>query len=150
MREHKVVAPILFGLAFLGIWDGVRIIIKYKNEIGGREAGGCLVLLGLFMICLTTVYWFQTCKNRIGGKGDAEGGNRWIVSTLALLAGYAILINFLGYLLSTAVFLVLYLRIFGAYRWLPIVIGSLIGAVGSAYIWAKVGLMLPGGFLPWP
>ncbi len=69
---------------------------------------------------------------------------------LALLAMYALLLDYLGYLLSTALFLFLYLRIFGSYRWAPILIGSIVAAVASAYLWTNVGLMLPGGISPWP
>lgn len=153
MREHQIVGSVLLILALLPAWNGIQILVKYQNKVGARAAGGYLILLGLLLIGLTVAYWFKAGKNRTSTKetpdGD-KGGNRYILTGLALIFGYVLLMDFLGYLLSTAVFLILYLRIFGAYRWTPIVIGSLIAAAGSAYGWERVGLTLPGGILPWP
>jgi len=46
---------------------------------------------------------------------------------------------------------VAYLRMFSSYRWLSILAMTVVAAVGSAWLWTVVDLMLPQGiFLPWP
>jgi hypothetical protein len=67
-----------------------------------------------------------------------------------LALGYVLAIQNLGYLLATAVFFVVYLRVFSSYRWLMIVVSSFAGAVGAAYLWTYLGMTLPQGILPWP
>jgi hypothetical protein len=150
MRKQWMVVACLLVIAVAAIGDGIHIILKYQNKIGAREAGGYLMLLGSLLACLSIAFWSQVRKTRTTGSWRAPEGIQRIPKALALLAGYAIFWDFLGYLLSTALFLILYLRMFGSYRWVPVLMGSVIAAAGSAYFWTSVGLMLPEGILPWP
>ncbi len=85
-----------------------------------------------------------------GAAPVAGGGDPLGPIAFGLLLAYIFLWDYLGYLISTALFFLVYIRVFGSYRWLPIVMGSLVAAIGSAYVWTLFGMMLPGGILPWP
>lgn len=150
MRELRIVIPFLLLLSSAAAWDGLRIILRYWKKVGAREAGGYLVLLGVLLGSLTLLYWSRARKITSEAHRVEEANVHRILITLSMLGGYALLMDLLGYLLATSLFLVAYLRVFGAYRWIPTLAGSVIAAASSAYMWAKVGLMLPGGILPWP
>jgi hypothetical protein len=72
-----------------------------------------------------------------------------MIAILILLA-YTLLMPVLGYLLSTVLALVVYLRIFGKYRWTFILGFSCVVSIGSAWLWDWLAIMLPTGPLPWP
>jgi len=78
-----------------------------------------------------------------------------IIEVLALLGfvifvAYVALLPIAGYMLSSTVAFLVYLRIYSTYRWPAIIAGSLIVGVGSAYLWQWLQTGLPSGFLPWP
>jgi hypothetical protein len=150
MRESRIVIPVLLLLSSAAVWDGLRIILRYWKKPASREAGAYLVLLSVLLGSLTLAYCLRVRKVTPENRPIEEGNVHRIWIALSMLGGYAVLMDFLGYLLSTALFLVAYLRVFGHYRWMPILTGAAIAAGSSAYTWAKVGLMLPRGILPWP
>ncbi len=139
-------------LAAVAVWDGGRILVLKWGKMGVAGGGGYLLLLGLLLACLAIVHFFQ------GRSGGSESGYHWgqtqdlrrVRLAVLLAVGYVLGIQYLGYLLASALFFVVYLRLFSSYRWLPIVVCSFAGAVGAAYLWAHLGMMLPQGILPWP
>jgi hypothetical protein len=116
------------------------------------ESGGYLVLLGALLVCLALAYAVRLRLGRLrAGFADGIGGGaRRVCGAVGILAGYVLLMDRLGYVLSTAAFLVAFLRLFGSYAWLWILVASLGLAVVLAHSWALLGLMLPGGILGWP
>lgn len=151
MRWRIVELLLVLPLALIAVWDGARVAIVRKATRGAPEAGGYVVLLGVLLAILILVYWFRgrSREEDTGISGGTEG-LRWVWLGFAILVLYAFLIEPLGYLLSTVLFFVVYLRVFGGYRWTPIVAGSLAIAVSATYLWAKLEMMLPRGLLPWP
>lgn len=152
MRRRWVESAALILVAVLVIWDGGRIVVRHGAKMGGREAGGYVVLLGLVLAFVSLAYGFLPAPTS-GGSGlgwRREKGLGKLLGALGLFAAYVLLIDVTGYLLATALFLAASFRLFGSYRWLPVLTGAVAIASGSAYLWARLGLMLPQGFLPWP
>jgi hypothetical protein len=110
------------------------------------------VLLGFLLIFLAIVNWFQTgslpMSTRLNPK--SERSIRLVLIAFAILVGYVLLIEHLGYLLSTALLGVVYLRVFSSRGWAQVLCGSVVAAVATSYLWVLTGMMLPKGILPWP
>jgi len=98
------------------------------------------------LACLTGLYWIRETR---AGWTDAQGG-RNVVTAFGILAGYAIVMPYLGYLLSTLLVTVAYMRGLGGYRWRISLIFAVVFAVGSAWLWARLIIVVPQGPLPWP
>lgn len=152
MRARTVEAGLVLLLGAIAVWDGSRILILKWGKMGVAGGGGYVLLLGSFLAGLAVIHFLQ---GRVSGAGSAyKWGEthdlRRVGLAVLLAAGYVPAIQYLGYPLATAVFFVVYLRAFGSYRWLPILVSSFAGAVGAAYLWTHLGLTLPQGILPWP
>lgn len=145
-------AIIVLMLATPAVWDGIRILIFKSNKIGAVGGGVYILVLGLILAGLAIAHLLQ---GRSGGSGFAytwgEAQELKRVGLVVLIAAvYVLAIGYLGYLLATALFFVVYLRAFSDYRWLPIVVCSSVGAVGAAYLWDYLNMLMPKGILPWP
>ena len=151
MHRRWLEPLVLLLLAAVAIWDGRMVILTRQETMGAREAGSWVVLLGILLFCAAIVYGLLLNRGFDAESHWKLGHNvKMVVMALAILACYVFLIDRLGYLLSTALFFTSYLRIYGSYRWTPVVIGSLAIALVSTYTWAFLGMMLPTGILPWP
>jgi putative tricarboxylic transport membrane protein len=134
-----------------GIGDGLRIIVTKRNTIGALPAGGWIAALGALLIAGSCLYIARAIMHpsEPAVRGAAV---LWKPPVLAftLLALYVALIEPLGYMFSTALFMVIYLRVFGRYRTLAVAAIALPFAIGSAWLWAVMNMMLPQGPIPWP
>ncbi|HEY8504630.1 MAG TPA: tripartite tricarboxylate transporter TctB family protein, partial [Gemmataceae bacterium] len=119
MRRTKALFALLAVLALVTAGEGWRLISRYGSQLGGRQAGGYLVLLGAVLLILTLLAWqrgeFAGDPDPAAGGGPA-GGARRVAVCLAILAGYVFLTPRLGYLVATVLFFLTYLRVLGHYR----------------------------------
>ena len=107
------------------------------------------LIIGIGAVCVSA---FLTVQSWID-KGDAANVKfeiSWIRFGLMIVVSfaYALLMNTLGYTLSTFLFLIAILKLARAGSWVKVAIISLLCAV-AFYVLFKValGVMLPGGFL---
>jgi hypothetical protein len=140
---------ILVGCA--GIWDGLRILMTKQDVVGGVQAGGWIAALGALLVIGCCIH---IAKDIGRSPADAPEHSESLLKPPAiafvLLIGYVALLDPLGYVLSTMLFMAIYLRLFGRYG-LPIVAAIAVPfAVGSGWLWAAMNMMLPQGPLPWP
>ena len=151
MHRKWIEPVVLLLIAAIALWDGQMIIVTRQETLGAREAGGWVALLGLCLACMALLYGaLLSQKPELGGQWELGRNVRLPLTALAMLGGYIFLMDRLGYLLSTALFFALYLRLYGSFRWAPILVGSFAVALMSTYTWALLGMMLPTGILPWP
>ncbi len=138
MRLRLIESLMLLLLALLAIWDGGRIIVSKRRMLGAMEAGAWIALLGLLLVALCVAHWLSLSREemRPASSWRDEPGLRRVAAGSALLVGYVAAIDFVGYVLATAMFLVLCFRIFGAYRWAYVLVASTALAIGSLYLWA--------------
>ena len=76
---------------------------------------------------------------------DRSRGRKMVLTVLALL-GYAVIMNYLGFLMSTFIFLVFLLRVIEPQRWPVALLGSLVASTAFFFIF-EIGLQsqLPRG-----
>jgi hypothetical protein len=148
----RMLDPILLMLVGVaGVADGMRIITTKRDVVGGIAAGGWIAGLGALLLAGTIIHVAK-------GAGPAEesdpNGSEVLfkrpVIAFAMLVIYIALIEPLGYMLSTVLFMAVYLRVFGHYRYVTIAAISCLFAVGSGWLWAVMNMMLPQGPLRWP
>lgn len=145
LRPKLIEVLVLLVIASLAIVDGVAIA-SHRDQMRALEAGGYEILLGVLLIAATIAYAMrERAATWTRGKGA-----RWAVGAFGILATYALLIPLLGYVLSTLLTFLAYLRFFSPYRWAPIIAYSLVVSVGSAGLWESLAISLPDGLLPWP
>lgn len=135
------------------IGEGAKIMITRRGALGGVESGAYLVILGFLLACLSVAYGLQPRSEGPRFPPSPEPGTwtRWApLVAIVLLASYTFFMDYLGYLLSTALFFAAYLRVFGSYRWIPVLAASFGLAVASVYLWLSMGLVMPRGIVPWP
>ncbi len=137
---------VLLLVALTALLEGVRIMIQHATALRAFEAGGYLVLLGGLLACLAIVYGVREPAER----WKAGQGGRRVLVAMAVLVAYALAMPILGYLVSTVLAFVAYLRIFGAYRWVPVLVLACGISLASAWLWTWLAIVLPQGILPWP
>lgn len=144
---------LLLLVGFVGIFDGFRVILTKTDTVGSASAGGWIVLLGGLLIAGTIKLFIKEIRfERDTTAAASEPDDQfWLpVIALAMLLIYIALIEPLGYTLATALFMAIYLRVFGKYGVLTITAISLLFAFGSSWLWVAMDMMLPQGIMPWP
>ncbi|MDP6883215.1 MAG: tripartite tricarboxylate transporter TctB family protein [Rhodospirillales bacterium] len=144
MHIKRIEVGILFALSTIVVIDG--LVLTNLDRMRAGESGGYEILIGLILATLTVLYWFR------GSAGEWTGGpgGRHVVAAFAILAAYAFIMPHLGYLLSTLLVTVAYMRGISGYRWLPSLAFAVVFAIGTAWFWAWLIVMVPQGILPWP
>ncbi len=145
-------AFLLLLVGFLGVSDGLRIILTKADTVGGAAAGGWIVLLGGLLIVGTYKLCVQQVRSAREGATLASDtrAQLWApITVISMLFIYIASIDWLGYALSTLLFMAAYLRLFGKYNVFTIAVISVAFAFGSNWLWTKMEMMLPHGSLPW-
>lgn len=152
MGRQRIETVVLFLLGIVAVWDGIWTARHYEDRLGAMEAGGYVMLLGAVLALLAVAYGLKSRSARFesGAGPRLQNGLLWVLIAFGIFAGYILLIDPAGYLLATALFFAVYLRVFGSYRWAPILVVSIVIAIVASYALAAIGLMLPLGVIPWP
>ena len=107
--------------------------------------------LVIFLLLLSLVLLVQALRQKAvepGGVKIATEGWIRIASTLATMIGFALVLEWLGFLLSTFVLMVLLLRAIEAPRWSKVFTVALVTALASYGLFAwLLGVALPAGIL---
>jgi hypothetical protein len=146
MHLRSVEVSVFLLLAAIAVGDGIRILIQHAAKLRAYEAGGYLILIGLLLAGMTVLYGLSEPEAR----WEAGQGGRWVMTAALILVGYTLLLPVLGYVLGTTLAFIIYLRVFGTYRWTFILSFSCVGSIGSAWLWDWLSIMLPTGPLSWP
>lgn len=145
LKKRVELAVLLLG-ALTALAEGLRIMIRHATQLRAFEAGGYLALLGALLVALAVVYGVRAPAER----WEAGPETRWVLVAMAVLVAYALALPWLGYLVSTALALVVFLRIFGVYRWPAVLVFAGGVSLLSAWLWSALAIVLPRGPLPWP
>lgn len=143
---------LLVLIGFVGIADGVRIIMTKTDTVGSASAGGWIVLLGGLLSLGALQCAVKEKRSLVKGTvpTDAEGEIRLPITALVMLLVYIALIEPLGYTLATLMFMAVYLRMFGKYGVIKIATISIAFTLVTSWLWAAMDMMLPKGIMPWP
>ena len=149
MKRFEVIAA-----ALLAAVAGYVLFESTKLRIGNfhvPQTGFFPRVLGSLLILLTVVQLVRALRSAptTDGPGeiDSEGWMR-IAATLAIMLGFALVLEWLGFLLATFALMVLLLRAIEALRWSKIFLVALVTSVLSYGLFAWIlGVPLPAGIL---
>ncbi len=145
MKSSAWMVPVgLLAAAALAGFDGTRIMQSGKQ--GAPEVGGYTVLLAVLLAGLTLAWWIKTgAREPAAEHGTPRTEQRKVWTGLALLAVYVAALDVPGYVISTVVLMIVFLRLLTSYRWVSIVIGALAMAGLSAWGLATLDSPMPRG-----
>lgn len=142
---------LLLLVGVVSIADGLRIILTETDTVGNASAGGWLVALGALLVAGTCGLSVKETRSQRGTVTLGASGEFWSpIAALTILLIYIALIASLGYLLSTVLFMAIYLRVFGKYSVGVTATISIGFALGSDWVWRTLDMTLPQGILNWP
>lgn len=143
------------------VWLAVGIFICIGSlrlslgEFHNPGPGFLSFFAGLIVASLALLLHIQSRKTRLDAKqrksepiwSDRQKGFKMVLVVAALLA-YAVAMNYLGFLISTFLFLAFLLKTIDPQRWSVALIGSLL-ASGVFYVIFEIGLrsQLPKGLI---
>lgn len=147
-RFEVIAAALLIGLAGYVLFEANQLRV---GNFRVPQTGFFPRLLGLLLVLLTGVELVralrQAATTTSPGKIDGDGWSR-IGATLAIMLGFALVLEWLGFLLATFALMVLLLRAIEAPSWPKVVIVASITSVLSYGLFAwLLGVPLPAGIL---
>jgi putative tricarboxylic transport membrane protein len=155
MKTPRLIELLVLLIAGLGsIFEGVRLIGLDNVQFDPLGPGGYNIGIGTILIILGIAYFLnirKEAKEETGGDRVSAGNQQrshtiMMVSIIAIMAFYALLINLIGYLLASAVFFLLINRVVGFRSWLSNVAASAVMTACFYVIFVKwMGMLFPRG-----
>lgn len=149
MKKAERISPLIWLLFALYICvESLRLPLGSWRDPGPGflplGAGFCLGILS------ATAYFQRGSPKGEEGQGSKDSKGRWksILFILLALCGYSVFLEFLGFLLTTFLLLLLLFRFVEPQPWKTVIGGSLLASVASYVvfeIWLKT--QLPRGIL---
>ena len=138
----------LVGVAAVG--DGARVIMTKGEVVGGVETGAWIAAIGALLVAGSGVLVTASARHAYDAPPPCDSVLKPPALAFALLVAYVASLGLLGYILATALFMAVYLRVFGGYGVTKVALISIAFAGGSGWLWSFMNMMLPQGPLPWP
>jgi putative tricarboxylic transport membrane protein len=147
-RSQLAVSLVLVGWA-------VFLLIQSRHLSFGSmrvpQTGFFPTVLAILLLILAAILFGQGFVGAEPGRGPdkilAEGWSR-IGLTLAAMIAFALVLESLGFLLSTFFLMILLLRAIESQRWSKVVVVAVLTAIASYAIFGWIlGIPLPGGVL---
>jgi putative tricarboxylic transport membrane protein len=155
MKTPRLIELLVLLIVGLGsIVEGVRLIGMDNVQFDRLGPGGYNIGIGTILIILGIAYFLnirKEAKEKTGGDRVSAGNQQrshtiMMVSIIAIMAFYALLINLIGYLLASAVFFLLINRVVGFRSWLSNVAASAVMTACFYVIFVKwMGMLFPRG-----
>ena len=147
-RSQLAVSLVLFG------WAAFLLIQSRHLSFGSMrvpQTGFFPTVLAILLLILAAILFGQGFVGAESGRRPdkilAEGWSR-IGLTLAAMIAFALVLESLGFLLSTFFLMVLLLRAIESQRWSKVVVVAVLTAIASYAIFGWIlGIPLPGGVL---
>ncbi len=152
MEREKWSSLVWLGV---GVWICIASLMLSLGSFQHPGPGFLSFFAGLIMTVLALIVHLQSRKTHPGQKqkksepiwADRRKGWKMVLTVVALLV-YAVAMNYLGFLISTFIFLAFLLRVIEPQRWSVAILGS---ALASAVFYSlfEIGLQsqLPRGIL---
>jgi len=151
MRKEEGSSLVWLGLAVLICIGSLRLSLGSFQNPG---PGFFPFIAGLVLGTLAATVFFQARRAAAGARETSKplwtspSGVKKVVLTTMVLLGYALSMNYLGFLISTFLFLTFLLRTIEPQRWGMVILESLL-ASGISYLVFEIWLQaqLPRGIL---
>jgi putative tricarboxylic transport membrane protein len=141
-------------LALVAMIEGLRLILNKDPLVlyDPLGPGFYILVLGLGLMVLSVVH-FVANHQRSPGKGRVAASKEMRVKlfgAIGILALYILLVHFVGYLVATAVFFFLELKVSGVKSWRNNVILTLMFTIVYYVVFVKFcGMLFPKGIFFW-
>jgi putative tricarboxylic transport membrane protein len=149
-RSSITAAVILLALASFILFEVRKLPLGSLRVPQTAFFPSALALLLLLFSLAALALAFRPTESESGPaahKIDAEGWSR-IGATLAALVGFALVLEWIGYLPSTFILMILLLRAIEAQKWHVVLGVALLTSLLSYYLFARLlGVPLPAGVL---
>lgn len=149
MRRSTIAASlILAGVAGLILLEASRLTF---GSVRVPQTGFFPSILAILLLLFSIALLLQTRRRAVGASHEpsinSEGWIR-ISTTLAAMLGFALLLEKLGFVLSTFIVMLLLLRVIEAQQWSRVIALALFTALLSYFLFAWVlNIPLPAGVL---
>ena len=147
-RANITVALVFVSLAVFLLFEAGRFNF---GTVRVPQTGFFPKTLIILLLLLSLVLLVQALRQKAVEQGGVKIANEgWIriASTLAIMIGFALVLEWLGFLLSTFLLMVLLLRVIEAPRWSKVFTVALMTALISYGLFAwLLGVPLPAGIL---
>jgi putative tricarboxylic transport membrane protein len=147
-RSNIVTGLILAGLAGLVFLEARRLTL---GSIRVPQTGFFPAILAVLLLTFSIVLMIQTIRGsegeRIPEKIGTDGWRR-IAASLATMLGFALVLESLGFLLSTVAVMVLLLRAIEAQKWSRVIAVAVVTSIACYFLFAwLLSIPLPAGIL---
>ncbi len=150
MKNNDFVSSLFFlfiGLVFVG--GGLKMGLGPLNAPG---PGFFPAVIGGVFSLLSGALFVTACRRKGGGQTESFWRQRgsWVKILLCLLAlvFYMLFLDYLGYLLTTAVLLFFLTKAVGKKGWAASIFVAILVSLGSYLMFRKgLGVLLPGGWI---
>lgn len=144
---------VLLAAGLIGVVDGLRLVV-YRNPKSIEDLTGpgrYLLAVGVLLVIVAVCFLFAQWRAQPVAEpvSTADKASRTTFAyTVAVLIAYAVLIDLVGYLISTSIFFVLILRVFGFKSWLhAVLLGLAMSAVYYVLFMRVLEMPFPHGVL---
>lgn len=147
-KSRLVVAAVGIALAGCYAFEASRLRLPaFSDPMGPREVP-YLIAAGMCLSCVALVMEHLFKSNRATESGDESRMTSVALMTLCLLLGYYLTFQSLGFILSTALFLLVFLSFTNRGRWrVNIALAILFPIAAYVLLDTLLGARLPAGIL---
>ena len=146
MNADRVSGMALLVFALAVAWEAAKLPF---GSINAPDAGlfplSLAVALALLSGLIVLGTWLP--ETAAAAMPSWRGAGRVMVAVTAM-AAYIVVIDWLGYLLATALVMLLLLRGIERLKWRTSVAVTVVSVVGSYVLFGRLGVPLPSGILP--
>lgn len=157
MRTLFIELVVIVIVGMLSIGDGIRLILKKGLQTYDALGPGFYsVGMGSILIIVALVYFLTERKKSVGIEKKPLAGQsaerkefkKTMISMIAVMIAYILLMDFVGYLLATVVFFFFINRIVGFRSWLTnLGVTALMTAAFYLVFVSWLGIIFPRGLL---
>ena len=150
MRTNRIIAALTLLLAVVYLYATTKIPTLQIGDPLGPKAFP--ILLGIVLILAALLLFFETLNKEEAPAATVPAAGRrhlWLIGGVtAWTALYFGVFERVGYLVSTAIYLIVLMAVFNRDKWLANILTSMLFAVGSYVLFVKIlGVTLPAGIL---
>jgi len=139
---------LLLGFGIFALYQAWQLPLGTVRE---PSSGFYPALLCILLILCSSLILLDEIRKRADKPpaGTHAGHLRaWLI--VFTIAAYVWALELLGFIICTALLLVILLRGFGGLRWVPTATAAVVGSILCYWVFVRLGLSLPAGVLTFP
>ncbi len=145
MPGSVIMGIFLLGLGIFVCFQGIDLTLG-KPSLPGP--GFVPFLLGTILTLLALCYLKQSLRRKEkGSKSGSFSGYPRLILAIGVMALYALIVNWLGYILTTFLLFVFWLSLIERKNWVQIISLACVAVVGAYFFNTLFSIQLPTGLL---